>query len=285
VRLVVRPVRQLHQAAKRVSEGDLNARVDLLRADELGMLIERFNHMVDGLREREQLHETFGRHVGREAAKQILIAGDDLSGREQDITVMFVDVRDFTTQSSLQSPEQVVLGLNIFFRAAVDTIESHGGMVNKYLGDGFMALFGVGPESEQHAQRAVQAGIALLRIVPRLAVELGEVGWPALRIGIGINTGRAVVGSIGSPKRQEYTAIGDAINVASRVESLTKSLGYPLVITEATQQRLDDQISLISLPPQLVKGKTEPIVLYAVDCDATPKLDRFSPGLCSGHTG
>jgi adenylate cyclase len=176
------------------------------------------------------------------------------------------------------------LGLNIFFRAAVDTIEAHGGMVNKYLGDGFMALFGVGPESDQHAQRAVQAGTALYGLVPHLAGELAKAGWPALRIGIGINTGRAVVGSIGSPKRQEYTAIGDAINVASRVESLTKSLGHPLVITAATQQRLDRQIPLISLPRQLVKGKTEPLELFAVDLDTAAEPDCLVPDLRSGRT-
>ena len=160
VRLVVAPVRQLQKAARRVAEGDLDTRVDLLRADELGLLIGRFNHMVEGLREREQLQETFGRHVGREAARQILSEGDDLSGREQEITVMFVDVRDFTSHSSRHSPEQIVSALNIFFREAVDTVESHGGMVNKYLGDGFMAIFGIGPQSDHHPRRAVESGIA-----------------------------------------------------------------------------------------------------------------------------
>ena len=149
------------------------------------MLIERFNHMVDGLREREHLQETFGRHVGREAAKQILLAGNTLSGREQDITVMFVDVRDFTAQSAKQSPEQVVLGLNIFFREAVDTIEAHGGMVNKYLGDGFMALFGVGPESDQHAQRAVQAGMAVPAWSPTLQANSRRQAGPPCESGLG----------------------------------------------------------------------------------------------------
>jgi len=263
--LVVVPIRQLQKAAKRVTEGDLNTRVDLLRADELGLLIGRFNHMVEGLREREHLQETFGRHVGREAARQILSEGDDLSGREREITVMFVDVRDFTAHSSRQSPEQIVSALNIFFREAVDRVEAHGGMVNKYLGDGFMAIFGIGSQADHHARRAVEAGIALHGCLRDISAELSKAGWPGLRIGIGINTGMAVVGSIGSPKRQEYTAIGDTINVASRVESLTKCVGHGLLITAATRKHLGDRMPLILLPPQRVKGKDEPLELYAVE--------------------
>ena len=264
VRLIVVPIRQLQSAARSVAEGDLHTQVDLLRADELGLLIERFNHMVDGLREREQLQQTFGRHVGRQAAKQILSEGDDLGGREQEVTVMFVDVRDFTAHSSQQSPKDVVSALNVFFRQAVDTVEAHGGMVNKFLGDGLMALFGIGTEADGHARRAVEAGIHLHHSLQGLAEELSGAGWPGLRIGIGINTGKAVVGSIGSPKRQEYTAIGDTINVASRVESLTKQLGQPLLITAATRAHLGEWFPLIPLEPQRVKGKSKPLELFAV---------------------
>lgn len=268
VRLVVKPIRKLQTAAKRVAEGDLNTRVDTLRADELGLLTERFNQMVDGLREREHLQETLGRHVGREAARQILSEGDGLVGRELLITVMFVDVRDFTAHSSRQSPKQVVAALNVFFREAVETVESRGGMVNKFLGDGFMALFGIGPRGDQHWRRAVDAGIALQRRLPNISPELAAADWPGLRIGIGIHSGVAVVGSIGSPRRREYTAIGDTVNVASRVESLTKPCGHGLLITEATQKLLGDQFTLRPLPPQSVRGKDEPLQLYAVEWDS-----------------
>lgn len=267
LRLVVVPIQQLQIAAKRVASGDLNTRVDLLRADELGLLIERFNHMVEGLQERERLQETFGRHVGREAARVILQDGDALSGREQEITVMFVDVRDFTAHSSNQSAQQVVSALNIFFREAVEIVEAHGGMVNKFLGDGFMALFGIGNHVQRHAHRAVQVGIALGHRLEEVSGELARAGWPDLRIGIGINTGKAVVGSIGSPKRQEYTAIGDAINVASRVEALTKETGHALLITAQTRRFLDDSVPVSELPAQQVKGKDKPLRLFAVNVD------------------
>ncbi len=263
-RLVEVPVRLLRRAAMRVAEDDLNVRVNLQRADEFGPLIERFNLMVEGLREREHLQETFGRHVGREAAQQILLQDGGLVGSEQTISAMFVDVRNFTSHSSDHSPEEVVAVLNIFFREAVDTVESHGGMVNKFLGDGFMALFGVGATSGNHAQQAIDAGRALLACLDESAEELEQAGWPGLRIGIGINTGPAIVGSIGSPRRQEYTAIGDTVNVAARVEALTKPLGCELLITEACKIHAGLELHLTPMPPQSVKGKGTPLAVFAV---------------------
>ncbi len=264
-RLVEVPVRLLRRAARRVADEDFSVRVNLLRADDFGPLIERFNLMVEGLREREQLQETFGRHVGREAAEQILKQDQDLVGSEQEVTVMFVDVRNFTEHSSRHTPEEIVAVLNIFFREAVDRVEAHGGMVNKFLGDGFMALFGIGTPEENHCQQAVEAGQAMLCCLEETASELEQAGWPDLRIGIGINTGPAIVGSIGSPKRQEYTAIGDTVNVASRVESLTKILGHHLLVTEATRRRLGTRFKVTTLPPQPVKGKGEPLAVFGIE--------------------
>jgi adenylate cyclase len=262
--LVVGPVRELKDAAMKVGEGDYSVRVNLLRADEFGPLIERFNIMVEGLHNRELLQETFGRHVGQVAAEQILAQGEGQVGSEQIITVMFVDIRDFTEHSSRHSPQEVVTALNIFFRAAVETIESHGGMVNKFLGDGFMALFGIGPQQADHARRAVTAAQELFKGVAKVSSELENAGWPGLRIGVGINTGPAIVGSVGSPKRMEYTAIGDTVNVASRVETLTKSVGYELLITEPTKACLPPEIHAEPLPHQSIKGKGNPLAVFAI---------------------
>jgi adenylate cyclase len=250
--LVVGPVRELKDAAMKVGEG------------EFGPLIEGFNSMVEGLRNRELLQETFGRHVGQVAAEQILAHGEGQVGSEQIITVMFVDIRDFTEHSSRHSPQEVVTALNIFFRAAVEIIESHGGMVNKFLGDGFMALFGIGPQQADHPRRAVSAAQELFKGVTRVSSELEKAGWPGLRIGVGINTGPAIVGSVGSPKRMEYTAIGDTVNVASRVETLTKSVGYELLITESTKACLPPEILADPLPHQSIKGKGEPLAVFAI---------------------
>lgn len=263
-KLIEEPVRQLKLASARVAEGQLDVRVDLLRADDFGPLIKHFNAMVEGLQERERLHETFGRHVGQQAARQILARDAGLGGTELEITVMFVDVRNFTEHASRHSPEEVVAALNIFFRGAVETIEGHGGMVNKFLGDGFMALFGIGSAQEDHAPRAVEAARKLLCCLGDAASKLEQVGWPGLKIGIGINTGPAIVGSIGSPKRQEYTAIGDTVNVAARVEALTKTVGYQLLVTESTKALLAPDVYVRPLPPQEVKGKGKPLQVFAI---------------------
>ncbi len=188
-------------------------------------------------------------------------------GKELTISMMFVDVRNFTEHSSKHMPQEVVAALNVFFSSAVEMVESHGGMVNKFLGDGFMALFGVGPQSDNHALRAVKAGQALICCLDEATRELEQAGWPDFKIGIGVNSGPAIVGSIGSPKRQEYTAIGDTVNIAARVEALTKSVGHLLLATEATRQLLPDGMSdsvpLTRLPPQTVKGKGQPLQVFA----------------------
>jgi adenylate cyclase len=260
------PVSQLQQAASEVAGGQLSARVSLLRSDDFGLLIERFNRMIDGLQHREKLQATFGRHVGREAAKQIMDQEGDSLGREQFVSVMFVDVRNFTQQSSSLSPNQVVEGLNQFFETAVEVIEHHGGMVNKYLGDGLMAIFGVGASVDGHECLAAQAALELLDRVAAASQKMQAVGWDKLVIGIGINSGTAVVGCIGSPRRQEYTAIGDTVNVASRVESLTKSLGHSILLTGNTHDAVQalPGVQLTKLPLQKIKGKAEPIEVFAL---------------------
>lgn len=262
-RWITTPLRQLQHAASEVAEGNYFTRVHLLRSDEFGLLIERFNQMVEGLQNREKLQETFGRHVGREAARQIMSFDSDLQGKEQTITVMFVDVRNFTKQSSALQPANVVAGLNHFFGDAVEAVEAEGGMVNKFLGDGFMAIFGIGTESENHAEAAVRAGLNLIAMIEKSETGMKRSGWKELRIGVGIHTGAAVVGCIGSPKRQEYTAIGDTVNVASRIESLTKAVGEDLILSETTRALLDDRFETSELPEQMVKGKLKPIRIFA----------------------
>ena len=272
-RLVASPVRALSLAAADVDAGRLDTRIDLKRADEFGSLIDRFNEMVDGLQQKERLDQVFGRHVGREAAKQILAEDEDVAGRSRQISVMFVDVRNFTRHSSTKTPAEVVHSLNVFFERAVETVESHGGMVNKFLGDGFMALFGVTPSDRRHADQAVAAGRTLLDVVRHDAATFAESGWPGLAIGVGVHSGEAVVGSIGSPARQEYTAIGDTVNVASRVESLTKGVDQPMLVTEDTKRMCDDPWNWVAMPSQTVKGKEAPLVVWGVQAGAPVQPD------------
>lgn len=263
--LVVEPVEAIQQAARAIASGNLNHRISLLRADEFGHLIDEFNHLIGELQEKQRLQETFGRHVGQKAAQQILQRDPKLGGIEQEVTVLFADLRNFTARCAVEPPQKIVALLNLFLTEMVEIVEGHEGMVNKFLGDGFMALFGVGEQHVNHAALAVTAGQKMLVRLEHINRYLTAQGQAPLGIGIGIHTGRAVVGSIGSPQRLEYTAIGDTVNIASRVESLTKELGEPLILTAATRAALPSAIATAPLPPQRVKGQPEPLSVYRVE--------------------
>lgn len=265
-RLVGEPIDLLSSAVRDVAAGRLDTQLSVQRPDEFGLLISEFNRMIRELREKEQLRETFGLHVGHQAAKRILANDPGLSGTEETITVMFCDIRNFTARCASQAPDRTVRLLNAFLGEMVRLVEeTHGGMINKFTGDGFMALFGVGGSPLQPADAALKAGRDMLRSLPAFnaRTQEQEPGFEPLAIGIGLHTGRAIVGSIGSPKRMEFTAIGDTVNVASRVESLTKMLGRPLVLTQAARDALMAPPELIELPAQQVKGVEHPLKIFA----------------------
>lgn len=263
-RLVAKPIDQLRVAADAVARGDLNVDLAVTRADEFGRLLGEFDRMVSELREKQKLRQTFGLQVGEHAVEQILARDPGLSGVEEEITVMFVDMRSFTSRASLSSPHQVVELMNDFFRVTVRVVEEqYRGMVNKYLGDGFMAIFGAGDSTSNHADDALAAGRGILLAVEKLNVDLAAKGRAPIQIGIGIHSGPAIVGSIGSPQRLEFTAIGNTVNVASRVESLTKILGKSLLITDAVRSQLRDGSDLEQLDPQKVHGVEGSLTVFA----------------------
>ncbi len=266
-RLIIRPIHHLKTAAKQVGDGDLETRVDLQRADDFGMLIAEFNNMVSGLKEKEHVQTMFGRHVGRRAAKAILNSPTGLSGTNREITAMFVDVRNFTSISESRSPEEVVELLNVFFQNMVEIVEDCGGMVNKFLGDGLMALFGAvdieDSETLTHADRAVECAA---RMAQRLAEVNERVDLPFdFAIGVGIHSGEAVVGSIGSQQRLEYTAIGDTVNVASRIEGLTKRLQKTILFSDSTKGLLTGNHDLDGPFEASVRGKEEALTVYSLN--------------------
>jgi adenylate cyclase len=264
-RLVAKPIDQLRVAAEAVAHGNLDVELAVSRADEFGRLLGEFDRMVRELREKETLRQTFGLHVGERAAEQILARDPGLSGVEEEITVMFVDMRSSTSRASTSSPHEVVEIMNDFFRVTVRVVEEqHGGMVNKYLGDGFMAIFGAGDSTSNHACDAVAAGREILSAVKKLNDELAARNRAPIQIGIGIHSGPAIVGSIGSPQRLEFTAMGNTVNIASRIEALTKTTGRSLLVTAAVRDRSDDSFSFEELPPQEVRGIEGSVMIFAV---------------------
>jgi len=262
--LVARPIDQLRTAAQSAARGEYDFHLPVSRADEFGLLIGEFNRMLRELKDKEKLRQTFGLHVGKRAAEQILARDPGLNGMEEEITVMFVDIRSATARAGESSPAEMIELLNDFFRVTVRVVEeAHGGMVNKYLGDGFMAIFGAGESKSNHAQDAIIAGREILLAVKALNRDLVARDREPLRIGIGIHSGPAIVGSIGSPRRLEFTAIGNTVNIASRVEGLTKTVGKPMLITQAVRDRLSDRSNLQELPPQQVRGVRDSVLVFA----------------------
>ncbi len=209
--------------------------------------------------------------VKSETVARALEAGGaklDLRGQQREITVLFCDIRDFTPFAERHAPQEVVRLLNAFFAAAVPAIEAEGGTVNQYIGDAILALFGAPQAQPDHARRAVRAAAEVVRRVHALTDRWKELGAAQFRVGVGIHTGPAVVGTVGSPRRLDYTAIGDTVNTAARIESANKELQTEVLISESTFRALPDeerqQIAALGPPKTLtLKGKQAPLPVYS----------------------
>jgi class 3 adenylate cyclase len=264
--LVLTPLRQLAFAMEDVRRGRFDSRAPVVRQDEIGALTETFNYMMHGLEEREQLEDAFQRYASRQLLEKIMSSGHQLllSGETRRVTVLFSDIRGFTSMSERLLPEQVVGGLNEYFTEMVEVVFRHDGFINKFLGDAMMAVWGAPFEHDQPELRAVRAGVEMLEALRQLNIRRAERGESQLEIGIGINTGFAVAGNIGHVERMEYTVIGDAVNIAQRIEGQTKKLGHPLLVAEETFAVVADIVVAEELPTLMVKGKEMPLKLFGV---------------------
>jgi class 3 adenylate cyclase len=218
---------------------------------------------IEERKQLEHVRHTLGLHVGPKVAEKILARDGLVGGTEQYVTVMFVDIRSFTSRTANLKPHEAVSLLNRFLHAMVQVVEiEHGGMINKFLGDGFMALFGVDGNQDDHADKALAAGRHLECRLERLNSDLTRRGEQPIRIGIGINSGRVIVGSIGSPERMEFTVIGSTVNIASRIEALNKTLGTTLLFSRATRNALRQPLALRALPLQCIEGVERPLETF-----------------------
>jgi class 3 adenylate cyclase len=270
-RSVLQPVDELLEATEAVKRGDLDARVPVISGDELGQLAGSFNEMMQGLSEREALREAFGAYVDPDVAQRVLEQGDELiEGQEREVTVMILDVWDFTEFAQRSSARETVRFLNELFGIAVPCVTEHGGHANKFLGDGLLAVFGAPDRLPDHADRAVAAAAEIAR---QLMSRFGD----GMRFGIGINSGPVVVGSVGGGGRLEFAVIGDPVNVAARVENLTRETGDVVLLTEATRCLLADGME--RLEPRgsfALKGVSEPVPIHALPAKLDESLSRSS---------
>jgi adenylate cyclase len=256
----LRPIRDLAEGTERVAAGDYSQRQPVVQDDDLGALAASFNRMQAGLAERQRLQAAFGTYVDPVLAARLLEQGDDVfTGERREVSVMFVDIRDFTPFAEANTAEATVARLNALFEIVVPAVVDAGGHVNKFLGDGALVVFGAPNDFADHADAAVRAALLIHRVV---ADRFGG----ELRIGIGINTGVVIAGTIGGGGKLEFTLIGDTVNVAARVEQLTKTTGDAILLT---QQCVD---ALASRPPELtdrgahaLKGKSAAVQVFGLD--------------------
>jgi adenylate cyclase len=257
-----RPLSELVSATEEIGLGNFKFRIKKIRNDELGDLASAFNFMSGELLKKALMQDSFGKYVGAEVLDLIMANPENawLKGTRSHVSVLFTDVRGFTSYSEEHDPEQVVEALNQYFDIATRHIAEHGGYVDKFIGDAVMGVFGVPVAREDHAEQAVRAAMEMQEEFAKRAEETGNA--MLARIGIGINTGYAVSGNIGSQEKLEYTVIGDAVNVASRLNGLAAA--GETIISVTTRDAVPAPLDLEKRPPQKVKGKAEPIATFRV---------------------
>jgi len=263
--LSLRPIRDLAEGTERVAAGDYSQRLPVVQDDDLGALAASFNRMQAGLAERQRLQSAFGTYVDPALAARLLEQGDEVFHSERrEVTVMFVDIRDFTPFAEAHTAEHTVARLNAVFEIVVPAVVDAGGHVNKFLGDGALAVFGTPNDVVHHADSALRAAASIHRLV---AARFGG----ALRIGIGINTGVVIAGTIGGGGKLEFTLIGDTVNVAARVEELTKTTGDAILLTQQTVDALLYQpAGLIDRGAHSLKGKSALTEVFGLDPGQCP---------------
>jgi class 3 adenylate cyclase len=261
-RRLTRPISALTGAVARVAGGDLSQSLPVRSRDEVGVLTRAFNEMVEGLRQRDFIRNAFGRYVSPEVAKALLESPDGLrlGGEKREVTVLMSDLRGYTRFAEHGDPAGVMAVLNEYLGHMAEIVIAHGGTINEFIGDAIFAVFGAPVEHADHAERAAATALAMQRANDALNRANAEGGRPSFEMGIGLHTGEAVVGNIGSEQRTKYAVVGAAVNLAARVEGCT--VGGQILMTAATTERLGALAE--TAPPVSVelKGLTAPIALY-----------------------
>ncbi len=281
---LTRPLRNVVAAMTDIiTTNDLSQRVEVLYKDETGKLGHTFNIMIEELKNaydnikgyalravvakqnEKKIKQIFQKYVPAavieqfEAAPEKMLVGDD-----RIVSVLFSDIRDFTTISERMRPNEIVESLNQYFTVMVDTIMSRHGIVDKYIGDAIMAIFGAPERREDDAYQSVLAGLEMLESLGDFNKWQIQKGRPEFRIGVGINYGNVTVGNIGTEKKMDYTVIGDMVNLASRLEGLTKKYKEPLIVSESLKRKIDGKLPVRLLDKVMVKGRSQGVPIYSV---------------------
>jgi len=271
---VSKPLKELHSAVEAIGNGNFDTRLEISSRDEFGSVAKAINAMAAGLSERDRVKTAFARYVSHQVMDSILDSKleNKLSGDRRRISVLFCDIRGFTTISEGLAPEKVVQLLNEYFEKMVEVVFRNKGTLDKFIGDGMMVIFGAPEDDEYQEVNALKAALEMQSELLSLAAKWKPEGLN-LRIGIGINSGPAIVGNIGSSRRMEYTAIGDTVNLASRLESATKELGVGILISEYTHNALRGSFRFKNMGAVHVKGRVDPVLTYSVEEEPVPAIE------------
>jgi len=259
---IANAVRLIADAARAVSKSQYQRVEGVHTGDELERLATSFNEMVAGLEERDHIRDTFGKYVSRQVADQILKGKVDLAGEIIPVTILFSDIREFTSISERMEPRALLALLNEYFTGMVESVLRNHGVVDKFLGDGMMAVFGAPTPDTNDPLRACSAALEMRERLVALNVRLKQDGLKELRIGIGLHSGPVVAGNIGHVDRKEYTVIGDTVNLSSRLESLTKELATDIVLSADTYALVKDDVEVEVVRSIRVRGREQEVVVY-----------------------
>jgi adenylate cyclase len=255
-------VQRMATAAQALRNGKYQRVAVTKTGDELEKLSDSFNEMVAGLEERDHIRDTFGKYVSRQVADQILKGNVDLRGEIVPVTILFSDIREFTSISEKMEPRALLALLNDYFAGMVDSVLRNHGVVDKFIGDGMMAVFGAPTPDPGDPLRAVRAALEMRAVLIKLNERLRSEGQRELRIGVGIHTGPVVAGNIGHVDRKEYTVIGDSVNLSSRLESMTKELQTDIVLSADTYEAVKDDVLVEPLQSIRVRGREQEVMVY-----------------------
>jgi len=256
------PIMTLVQACMRVAGGNLDAHVSVTTSDETRVLADSFNDMMVGLRDRAFVRETFGRYMSTQVSEAILSGDLKLGGERRNVTLLMSDIRSFTTLSETMAPEDLVAFLNRYFSTMVDCIVKNEGVVDKFMGDAILAVYGAPIPNEHHARCAALTALEMREHLLRFNAELMADGHDPIRIGIGVNTGDVIAGNIGSEVRMEYTVIGDAVNATQRIEDLTKEIKTDILISDTTYAALGDDFQVGASHMVTLRGRAQETAIY-----------------------
>jgi len=264
-RSIARPLSSMADATKKIAAGDLDIDLSHIRTtDEVGQLARALTRMAEGLKERDFIRDTFGRYLTREVVKRLLESEDGLrlGGETREISIIMSDLRGFTALTSSMHPEQVITFLNRYLGKMIDILIEYRGTVDEIIGDGILAFFGAPEPLEDHPARAVACALRMQLAMDEINSLNEADGFPRLEMGVAVNTGKVVVGNIGSEKRSKYGAVGSQVNFTGRVESFT--VGGQVLVSKSTHDRLVDMLEISNILCVQMKGVPGTVDLYDI---------------------